>query len=379
MVLTYLRVLFVLLMVCVGFLFCNALTTGTEIKETVPDKDGRIHEIIRKVDPPVAPSQLLLFSFVGGSLAVGLGLVVLDMVMRRKSLGSISGAFLGLVAGLALAYALGLVVDLLSASWWPSTDIQTAPQRHAILGIIKLGIGVISCYTVISLILQTKDDIRFVIPYVEFAKQTKGVRPLLLDTSVIIDGRIADVAESRLIDSQLVVPRFVLHELQAVADSSDKLKRNRGRRGLDVLNRLQGNTKIDVAITEARGADDGSLDVDHQLVALATKLSAKIATTDYNLNKIAQLQGIDVINVNDLAQALRPVVLPGETVTVRVIKPGEELGQGVGYLDDGTMVVGEQCRDMVGQEVVLTVTSVLQTSAGRMVFGRREGAAPRRH
>ena len=378
MVLTCLRVLFVLLMICVGFLFWNAMTAGHEVRETVPDKDGHIHEITRRIDPPTVP-QWVLFCFVGGALVAGSGLVALDLAVRNKSLGAISGAFLGLVAGLALAYALGLVVDLLARSWWPSDDAQTAPQRLAILGIIKLGIGIVSCYTVISLILQTKDDIRFVIPYVEFAKQTKGVRPLLLDTSVIIDGRIADVAETRLIESQLIVPRFVLHELQAVADSSDKLKRNRGRRGLDVLNRLQGNNRIDVAITEARGADDPSLDVDHQLVALATKLSAKIATNDYNLNKIAQLQGIDVINFNDLAQALRPVVLPGETITVRVIKPGEELGQGIGYLDDGTMVVGEQCRDMVGQEVLLTVTSVLQTSAGRMVFGRREGAGARRH
>ena len=187
---------------------------------------------------------------------------------------------------------------------------------------------------------------------------------MLLDTSVIIDGRIADIAESRLIDSQLIVPRFVLQELQAIADSSDKLKRNRGRRGLDVLNRLQGNTKIDVAITETQVLE-GGLDVDHQLVALARKLSAKVATNDYNLNKIAQLEGVDVININDLAGALRPVVLPGEVVVVKVIKPGEEMGQGIGYLEDGTMVVGEQCRDMMGQDVPLTVTSVLQTSAGQ--------------
>jgi len=236
---------------------------------------------------------------------------------------------------------------------------------------------VVSCYLVISFILQTKDDIRFVIPYIEFTKQIKGVRPILLDTSVIIDGRIADIAESRLIESPLVVPRFVLGELQAIADSSDKLRRNRGRRGLDILNRLQGNAKIDVAITDPQIAKSEGMDVDHKLVALAKTLGARIATNDYNLNKIAQLQGVDVININDLAGALRPVVLPGESISVRIVKPGEEMGQGVGYLDDGTMVVGEQCREMVGQEVELVVTSVLQTSAGRMIFGRREDLPPR--
>jgi uncharacterized protein YacL len=176
----------------------------------------------------------------------------------------------------------------------------------------------------------------------------------------------------------MIVPRFVLQELQTIADSSDKLKRNRGRRGLDVLNRLQGNEKVDVAITDPQMLKSEGLDVDHKLVTLATTLGAKIATNDFNLNKIAHLQGIDVININDLAGALRPVVLPGEDVTVKIIKPGEEVGQGVGYLEDGTMVVGEHCRDLIGQEVPLTVTSVLQTSAGRMIFGRREGEQRRR-
>ncbi|MDD4889336.1 MAG: PIN/TRAM domain-containing protein [Phycisphaerae bacterium] len=378
MVLTVLRVMFVLLGIYAAFFLYQVATTPHTEEETVTDSQGKSKVVVRVTPPPMAEGGARLAVFAGVALAVSLTIVFVDAGLKRKSLGAISGVFFGLLAGLAIAYALGLVVDLLANAWW-SDPSRVNPFRPGILGSIKLAIGVITCYLTMSFILQTKDDFRFVIPYVEFAKQTKGVRPMLLDTSVIIDGRIADIAESKLIDSQLVVPRFVLLELQAIADSSDKLKRNRGRRGLDVLNRLQGNDKIDVAITDPQMGEAEALDVDHQLVALAKKLVAKIATNDYNLNKIAQLQGVDVINVNELAGALRPVVLPGEAITIRVIKPGEEMGQGVGYLDDGTMVVGEQCREMLGQEVALTVTSVLQTSAGRMIFGRREGTGKGRH
>ncbi len=360
MVLTILRATFVLLAAYVGWLLYGALT-GAQAQ-----RPGIFEE-----------SAGLLLACLGLSLILGLAIVTVDARTARKSLTAISGLFLGLVVGLAFAYALGLVVDLLAGAWFPEEGMGAA-GREAILSTIKLAIGVVCCYLAISLIIQTKDDIRFVIPYVEFAKQTKGTRPMLLDTSVIIDGRIADMAESRLIESPMIVPRFVLQELQAIADSSDKLKRNRGRRGLDILNRLQSNDKIDVSITETVMVESEVMDVDHQLVALGKKIGAKVATNDYNLNKIAQLQGVEVINVNDLASALRPVVLPGEQVTVKIIKPGEEVGQGIGYLEDGTMVVGEQCRDMVGQEVPLSVTSVLQTSAGRMIFGRRDDGRGRK-
>jgi len=241
---------------------------------------------------------------------------------------------------------------------------------------IKLMLGIVCCYLAISFVLQTKDDIRFVIPYVEFTKQSRGARPLILDTSVIIDGRIADICETRIIDSALMIPRFVLQELQSIADSSDKLKRNRGRRGLDMLNKLQTNDKVEIKISDARlpSIEEGG-DVDQKLVALAKKIEGRVVTNDYNLNKIATLRGVDVININDLANAMKPVVMPGEAVTVRIIKPGEEAGQGVGYLEDGTMVVAEGSRDKINEDVTLTVTSVLQTSAGRMIFGRPEGDA----
>ena len=246
-----------------------------------------------------------------------------------------------------------------------------------VLGLVKVLLGASAVFMCVSFVLQTKDDFRFVIPYVEFSKQTKGARPILLDTSVIIDGRIADIADTRILESEIIVPRFILAELQAIADSDDKLKRNRGRRGLDVLNRLQTSDKIDVRIMEARMPDiDDAEDVDAKLVTFAQHLHGRVVTIDYNLNKVAQLRGVDVININDMANALKPVVLPGEEVKVKVIRAGEEPGQGVGYLDDGTMIVAEQARDHVGKEIIITVTSVLQTSAGRMIFGRLQGSGP---
>ncbi|RMF75631.1 MAG: PIN/TRAM domain-containing protein [Planctomycetota bacterium] len=303
--------------------------------------------------------------FMLSAIAVAVILIAIDVLLPRKSLAALSGAFLGLLVGMVVAYGLGLVLDLVVETY------GLAPRDSNVVDAIRLMLGIICTYLAISFVLQTKDDVRFVIPYVEFAKQSRGNRPLILDTSVIIDGRVADICETRIIDSELIIPRFVLQELQTIADSSDKLKRNRGRRGLDMLNKLQTNDKIDIRISDTRlPAGEESGDVDQKLVALAKKIDGRIMTNDYNLNKIAQLRGVDVININDLANALKPVVLPGETVTVRIVKPGEEPGQGVGYLEDGTMVVAENSRDKINQEVTLAVTSVLQTSAGRMVFGR---------
>jgi uncharacterized protein YacL len=236
-------------------------------------------------------------------------------------------------------------------------------------------LGTILCYACISLLIQTKNDFRFIIPYVEFSKEVKGRRPYVLDTSVVIDGRIADVVETEVIDAQLIMPRFVIAELQGIADSSDKLRRSRGRRGLDILNRLRSNDRVDLQIFDSDLPEFTGQPVDMKLVLLAKHLNGKVMTNDYNLNKVAKLHGVIVINLNDLSNALKPVYLPGEATDVRIVKPGEEPGQGVGYLDDGTMVVVEGGRDHVNQLVHVAVTSVLQTSAGRMVFGRYDGQA----
>jgi len=198
----------------------------------------------------------------------------------------------------------------------------------------------------------------------------------LLDTSVIIDGRIADICDTGFIDGSLIVPRFVLNELQFIADSSDSMKRSRGRRGLDVLNRMQKSTTINIEIVEQDFPKIKG--VDGKLVALAQKLNAKLMTNDYNLNKVAELQGVKVLNLNELANAMKPVVLPGEQMLVKIIREGKEPGQGVGYLDDGTMIIVDGAQKMINMTIEVVVTSVLQTTAGRMIFTELKEAAEKR-
>jgi uncharacterized protein YacL len=194
--------------------------------------------------------------------------------------------------------------------------------------------------------------------------------PVLLDTSVIIDGRIADISRTGFISGELLVPNFVLNELQHIADSSDTLRRNRGRRGLDVLRRLQEESVSPVRITDMDV--DGVREVDDKLVLLAKQLHCPIVTNDYNLNRVAELQGVPVLNINELANAVKVVYLPGESFRVEIIQEGKEVDQGVGYLDDGTMVVIENGRSSIGSEIEVVVTKVLQTTAGRMIFARPE-------
>jgi uncharacterized protein YacL len=301
-------------------------------------------------------------------LLCGIVVIVLDLVVRNKQITTISAVYFGLLLGMILGNLFWMALEPFAANSDPRAQPQGLSQVLRLLTIL------ICCYVSVSTLLQTKDEFRFIIPYVEFSKQVKGAKPLLLDTSVIIDGRIADLCETRIIDSRLIVPRFVLQELQAIADSSDKLRRNRGRRGLDVLKRMQSNPKVELQMHEAKLPELRDVHkVDERLVALAQSLGARVMTNDFNLNKIAQLQGVDVINLNEVANSLKSVALPGEALVVRLVKPGDQLGQGVGYLDDGTMVVVEQGRSSLGQEVTITVTSVLQTPAGRMIFGRMEG------
>jgi uncharacterized protein YacL len=324
-------------------------------------------------------------------LGVGLFIVATDVLVRNKQITTVSAVYFGLLLGLLLGNILSTALDPFVFDWEseragngpaPNVIIQTTkkpeeapsvkvapatPSAHSLRiqyqrKALTLLITVICCYISISTLLQTKDEFRFIIPYVEFSKQVKGSKPLVLDTSVIIDGRIADICDTRFIDTKLIVPRFVLQELQSVADSSDKLKRNRGRRGLDMLKRMQNNNKVELQIHEGNLPE----------LRDVHKVDERLVTNDYNLNKIAQLQGVEVINLNELANSLKSVALPGETMVVRVVKAGDQIGQGVGYLEDGTMVVVEQGRAHIGQDVTITVTSVLQTPAGRMIFGRIE-------
>jgi uncharacterized protein YacL len=321
---------------------------------------------------PLGDSTWVLLAF---SLIVGVLVMIADYVAPRKKLSVFAGAFFGLLVGIVLAYALSFVTQpLVELLFDVNKDSALfsggSRQISALTQYVNLIIGAITCYLAVSFVLQTKDDFRFIVPYVEFAKQTKGSRPVILDTSAVIDGRIVDIAKAGLLDAQLIIPRFVLAELQTIADSADRLKRNRGRRGLDVVARLQELKKIDVVVQEASHLDTKETNVDQLLMILAKEINARVMTTDFNLNKVAQVGGVDVININDLANAVKSDALPGETMRVHIQTPGKEPHQGVGYLDDGTMIVVEHASEFVDQEVEFVVTNARQTSAGKMIFGR---------
>ena len=308
-----------------------------------------------------------------GAMAAILGIGGLifwtDIREREKQITTLSSIYFGLTLGFLLGYLFWLAVEPIVSDSFPGSEGRASNMAQ----LIRFVISLVCIYITVSTLVQTKDEFRFIIPYVEFAKQIRGARPLVLDTSVIIDGRVADLCETRIVDSKIVVPRFVLNELQGIADSSDKLRRNRGRRGLDVLKRLQTNPKVDLEMHDGNlgeSRDAGTMKVDERLVAFAKAMGGRIVTNDFNLNKMAQLQGVDVINLNEVANSLKTVALPGELMTVKIVRPGDQAGQGVGYLEDGTMIVIEQGRAAIGQEVQITVTSVLQNPAGRMIFGR---------
>lgn len=314
----------------------------------------------------------VFFSF----LAVSGVVVVGDIFIKRKRIDLISSVYFGLLIGLILTLVVGAVLQPLFQGW-ASGDPESMSNRTGISQenfriLVLSSVGVVMCYICVSLLWQTRDDFRFVIPYVEFSKDVKGLKPYVLDTSVVIDGRIADIVETGVIDNQLVMPRFVLAELQTIADSSDKMRRARGRRGLDVLDRLRKSPLVDFKVYDRELPEMEGQPVDMKLLVLARHLEGKVVTGDYNLNKVAKLQNVPVINLNEIANSLKPVFLPGETVKVKVVKSGEGPGQGVGYLDDGTMIVIEEGRNQIGKDVIITVTSMLQTSAGRMVFGKFE-------
>ncbi len=304
-----------------------------------------------------------------GGMGMAVFVFLLDLMTPKRKLSALAGVFFGLLVGVLISGALAPVIQMVDSSY----GLNLTPDA---LTAIKTMLGICICYLTISVVMRTKDDVRFVVPYVEFDKQTKGARPLVLDTSAIIDGRVADLCQNRLFDAPLVVPRFVLNELQLIADSADKLKRNRGRRGLDILNKMQSDPAIEIEIDDTSVPEvDEAKGVDQKLVMFTKGCNGRLATTDYNLTKVAQVRSVDVVNINDMANSLKVVALPGEGMDVRIVKPGEEADQGIGYLDDGTMIVVEGARNKIGRVVQISVTSSLQTSAGKMIFGKFEGFA----
>ncbi len=268
-----------------------------------------------------------------------------------------------------MAGALGLIIGLVIANLF-SSALGEIPYVGGFLPMLST---LLFGYLGMMVAVNKREELSNLFSWVPLIRSRHGgqdnLSPKILDTSVIIDGRIADICETGFIEGTLIIPNFVLEELQHIADSSDNLKRNRGRRGLDILNRIQRDLGIKVEIYDASSIGNGT-DVDTKLVLLAKALRGKIVTNDFNLNKVAELQGITVLNVNELANAVKPVVLPGEEMEVYLIKDGKESGQGIGYLDDGTMIVVDGGKRHIGETIDVSVTSVLQTAAGRMIFAK---------
>jgi uncharacterized protein YacL len=296
------------------------------------------------------------FSAVAGFL-LGVAIIGFEIRVKEVSLKRLLGAAVGSVLGILGAFLMSLVVD------------RAIPPTGNTLPFVQVGLLLWMTYVGMVVGASKGDALNLSALGGVFGAEKGGKRYFkILDTSVIIDGRIADIAETGFLDGVVVIPQFVLRELQLVADSADSMKRNRGRRGLDILQRIQKMPELDVQILD----DDfpNVREVDMKLVELAKVYGCRIVTNDFNLNKVAQLHGLDVLNINELANALKPVVLPGEIMRVFILKEGKEYNQGVAYLDDGTMVVVDNAKKMISKTIDISVTSVLQTTAGKMIFGR---------
>jgi uncharacterized protein YacL len=289
------------------------------------------------------------------SAALGLLIIFVELRVRRLSLKTLIGAAVGSILGIIGATLVSLIIDHMTL------EESTANFFQLLILVLMAYVGLVlgadkGEYLDLSALGGLLTD------------RSARMSYKVLDTSVIIDGRIADICKTGFLEGTLVVPHFVLRELQQIADSADSIKRNRGRRGLEILEKVKGAPGITVQIVEKDYPD--VKEVDLKLIELAKELSAKIVTNDFNLNKVSQLRGVDVLNINELANSLKPVVLPGETMKVFILKEGKEYNQGVAYLDDGTMVVVDNARKMIGKTIATQVTSVLQTTAGKMIFGR---------
>jgi uncharacterized protein YacL len=303
----------------------------------------------------MASSEVAIIGAVWG-VVTGLVIFLVDGLLQKISSRAIVGALIGGALGLFLA-------NLLMRSFLTDT-VPCFP----LLFYIQSSVTFVCC--LVGLLVGVKRipqiDVKAIRQF--FAERAEAKNYKILDTSVIIDGRIADISETGFLEGILIIPQFILKELQHIADSPDPIKRNRGRRGLDILHKIQKRVDIQVEIHDQ---DFPKIkEIDAKLVELGKTLQAKLITNDFNLNKVAELQGVSVLNVNELANALKPVVLPGEVIEVQVLKEGKEYGQGIAYLDDGTMIVIDHAKKLIGKTVSVSVTSVLQTTAGRMIFGQ---------
>jgi uncharacterized protein YacL len=311
----------------------------------------------------ISPSPSIpLLGLIGGLLLAALTLLI-EKGLKKIPFKNLLGSFIGLILGIMVANLLSNVF-FSNLYNYQQTVLPLLSVLYGVCGYIGLRIG-----------FKKGEEIH--LPgwklFSKSVPQSENMK--LLDTSVIIDGRIADITETGFLEGALIIPQFVLNELQHIADSSDSIKRTRGKRGLEVLHQIQKQARVDVRIMDR---DYPAVkEVDSKLIELAKEVRGKIITNDSNLNKVAELQGIEVLNINELANSLKPVVLPGEEINVKILKEGKEMGQGVAYLDDGTMIVVDNGRRQMGKTIDVTVTSVLQTPAGRMIFARPKEEANR--
>lgn len=288
-------------------------------------------------------------------IGCGIGLIFLESNMYRVSLRGLSSMVFGLILGMILAKLIADILNLL-------------PIEEYYLSLMRVILTILFCYLGVTMAIRGKDDFNLIIPYVRFRKENFYENVVILDTSAIIDGRISDIVKTDFFQARLVVPRFVLKELQQLADSRDGLKRDRGRRGMEILKNMQKDHGIDIKVHEEDLPE--IQDVDEKLLHLAKRIEARICTTDFNLNRNASIQGIRILNINELVHAVKPVLFPGDQIRIKLVKEGTEHNQAVGYLDDGTMVVVSDARTKIGEEILAEVTSALQTQAGRMIFAR---------
>ncbi|MCK4283723.1 MAG: PIN/TRAM domain-containing protein [Candidatus Brocadiae bacterium] len=301
------------------------------------------------------------FVFLVGGIFLSFAVIAAEWFVSRGPIALISSIVFGALLGMLFATLTVSVIGL-------AVEKQTMDViRDDVTGALIVAFS----YLGIAFIYQSRDKFNLIVPYVEFRRQEKGQRPVVIDTSVIIDGRIADILETGIMDGPLLIPEAVLHELHQLADSGDKLKRERGRLGLEVLNQIRDGLDVDVRIQETTA--DQSRTVDEELVRLAKMVNGRLMTTDFNLNRRASVEGISVVNLHALANALKPIALPDEQLRIKLLKRGEQPGQAIGYLPDGTMVIVEAAAHLVGQEVDVIVRNTFTKDTGRIIFARAAG------
>jgi uncharacterized protein YacL len=331
-----------------------------------------------------------VFYWLIGGIIISVLMVGLEILLSHQPISSIGAILFGILIGIVFAILIqrmmvlalgerrsevffGTRLEIEPNSRQPRVVPRVANDRFD--AALSLILSIAMSYVGVAVMYQTRDRFNLIIPYVEFRPVEKGARPLVIDTSVVIDGRIKDILQTGILDGPIVIPHTVLKELHTIADSHERMRRERGRLGLECLDQMRQNALLDVQIYDAGVPDVGP--TDEQLIQIAKKLNARLVTNDYNLNSLAGVEDVDVINLNKLANALKPIALPDEQLQIKLLKAGQQPGQAVGYLDDGTMVIVEDAVSMIGREVDIVVTNTITKETGRMIFGRLAGRSSR--